>query len=67
MEADGWRGRLTPRQTHVLTVLDEVKPGIGHWYAESLFFDLNHLGPDTAVEVTVAEVGLLAATLFFPF
>jgi hypothetical protein len=33
--------------------LDEVKRGIGHWYAECHVSDRNYLGPDAAVEITV--------------
>ena len=33
--------------------LDEVKRGIGHWYAERHVSDRNYLGPDAAVEITI--------------
>jgi hypothetical protein len=33
--------------------ISEVRRGIGHWYAEHHTKDLNHLGPDAAVEITI--------------
>jgi hypothetical protein len=33
--------------------LDEVKRGIGHWYAERHASDRDRLGPDAAVEITI--------------
>jgi hypothetical protein len=33
--------------------LDEVRRGIGHWYAERHVSDRNYLGPDAAVEITI--------------
>ena len=33
--------------------LDEVKRGIGHWYAERHVSDRDRLGPDAAVEITI--------------
>jgi hypothetical protein len=33
--------------------LDEVKRGIGHWYAECHASDRDRLGPDAAVEITI--------------
>ena len=33
--------------------LDEVKRGIGHWYAERHASDSDRLGPDAAVEITI--------------
>jgi hypothetical protein len=33
--------------------LDEVKRGIGHWYAERHASDRDCLGPDAAVEITI--------------
>jgi hypothetical protein len=37
-----------------LDFLSEVKRGIGHWYAEHHVSDRNYLGPDAAVEITIA-------------
>ena len=33
--------------------LNEVKRGIGHWYAERHVSDRNYLGPDAAVEIRI--------------
>jgi hypothetical protein len=33
--------------------LDEIKRGIGHWYAERHASDSDRLGPDAAVEIIV--------------
>jgi hypothetical protein len=33
--------------------LDEVKRGIGHWYAERHASDRDRLGPDAVVEITI--------------
>jgi hypothetical protein len=33
--------------------LDEVKRGIGHWYAECHASDRDRLGPDAPVEITI--------------
>jgi hypothetical protein len=33
--------------------LDEVKRGIGHWYAERHVSDRYRLGPDATVEITI--------------
>ena len=33
--------------------LNEVKRGIGHWYAECHASDRDRLGPDAAVEITI--------------
>jgi hypothetical protein len=33
--------------------LDQVKRGIGHWYAERHASDRDRLGPDAAVEITI--------------
>jgi hypothetical protein len=33
--------------------LNEVKRGIGHWYAEHHASDRHHLGPDAVVEITI--------------
>jgi hypothetical protein len=34
--------------------ISEAKRGIGHWYAEHHASDRNYLGPDAAVEITIA-------------
>jgi hypothetical protein len=34
--------------------LSEVRRGIGHWYAEQHVQDGQNLGPDAAVEITIA-------------
>jgi hypothetical protein len=36
--------------------LDEVKRGIGHWYAECHVSDRDRLGPDAAVEITIRPI-----------
>ena len=33
--------------------LDELKRGIGHWYAERHASDRDRLGPDATVEITI--------------
>ena len=44
--------------------LDEVKRGIGHWYAERHVSDRNYLGPDAVVEITLLRQGSLAPKPF---
>ena len=36
-----------------LDFIDEVKRGIGHWYAERHASNRDRLGPDAAVEITI--------------
>jgi len=36
-----------------LNFLDEVRRGIGHWYAEQHAHEGNALGPDAAVEIII--------------
>jgi hypothetical protein len=36
-----------------LDFLNEVRRGIGHWYAEHYASDRDHLGPDATVEITI--------------
>src|SRR5262245_15550693 len=36
--------------------LDEARRGIGHWYAERHASDSDRLGPDAAVEITIAPM-----------
>jgi hypothetical protein len=33
--------------------LNELRPGIGHWYAEQHVFDGQDLGPDALVEIII--------------
>lgn len=33
--------------------LNEVRRGIGHWYAEHNARDRDHIGPDAAVEISI--------------
>lgn len=36
-----------------LNFIDEVRRGIGHWYAEQHAHEHNALGPDAAVEIVI--------------
>lgn len=33
--------------------LNEVRRGIGHWYAEQHAHDLEHIGPDANVDISI--------------
>ena len=35
--------------------LNEVRRGIGHWYAENNAHDRDHIGPDAAVEISITS------------